>query len=59
VADARSRADGRFAGLGELQALLESGFDAFRAMRGADEFLAIVQARERAFADAMNDSGIR
>ncbi|MDC8774597.1 FFLEELY motif protein [Roseateles albus] len=41
------------AGMGELQAFLESGFDTFRAMKGAAEFLQTVQAREKQFAAAM------
>jgi hypothetical protein len=42
-----SRLPARFAGLGELQGFLERGFDAFRALRGADEFLGAIAARER------------
>ena len=38
------------AGLGALQAFLESGFDTFSEMRGAQEFLATVAERERALA---------
>jgi hypothetical protein len=38
------------AGLGALQAFLERGFDTFRAMRGAGEFLRLVEERERALA---------
>lgn len=38
------------AGLGALQAFLERGFDTFREMRGADEFLRTVATRERALA---------
>ncbi len=34
------------AGLGDLQDFLEAGFDSFRAMHGAREFLATVDARE-------------
>lgn len=41
------------AGLGDLQSFLERGFDAFRAMGGADEFLATVAARERAQAQRL------
>ena len=41
------RGPARLAGLGELQTFLESGFDTFRGMRGADEFLATVTSRER------------
>ena len=38
----------RLAGLGQMQAFLVSGFEAFKAMRGAEEFVATVAARERA-----------
>lgn len=34
------------AGLASLQKFLESGFDAFQTMRGADEFLKLITARE-------------
>ena len=34
------------AGLGSLQKFLESGFDAFQTMRGADEFLKLITLRE-------------
>lgn len=34
------------AGLSALQQFLENGFDAFAAMRGADEFLKLIQQRE-------------
>jgi hypothetical protein len=36
-----------------LQAFLERGFAAFRKMRGASEFLATIDRRERALMDAM------
>ena len=36
----------RLAGLSELQDFLERGFVAFRAMGGADEFLATIESRE-------------
>jgi len=36
------------AGLGDLHSFLQRGFDAFSAMKGADEFLAIVTERETA-----------
>lgn len=36
------------AGLGALHSFLQRGFDAFSAMKGADEFLAIVTERETA-----------
>ena len=45
------------AGLGDLQSLLERGFDAFAIMRGAQEFLAIVEARERSLADRLFAAG--
>jgi hypothetical protein len=38
----------RLAGLGQMQAFLVSGFEAFKAMRGAEMFVATVAARERA-----------
>ncbi len=37
------------AGYGELQDFLERGYDGFRAMDGAREFLDIIDERERAF----------
>jgi hypothetical protein len=42
-----SRLPAKLAGLAELQRFLERGFDAFRALRGADEFLGAIAARER------------
>src|SRR5439155_330230 len=47
------RSPARAAGLGELQNFLEAGFDAFRAMRGAREFLDDIGRRERALATAL------
>ena len=47
------RAPARAAGLCELQHSLEAGFDAFRAMKGAQEFIALIGVRERAFAAAV------
>jgi signal transduction histidine kinase len=41
------RAPAEAAGLGHLQHFLMTGFDAFRAMNGADEFLDTVYARQR------------
>jgi hypothetical protein len=38
------------AGLGSLQRFLESGFDTFKSMRGASEFLDTVASRERRLA---------
>lgn len=47
------RGPARAAGLSQLQQFLESGFDAFRSMRGSQAFLDTVQARERALVDAL------
>lgn len=47
------RAPARAAGLGVLQSFLESGFDTFRAMGGADAFLRDIGRRERALAAAL------
>lgn len=43
------------AGLGDLQHVLETGFDAFAAMRGADHFLRTVARREARLMDALFD----
>lgn len=51
------RGPARASGLGTLQAFLESGFDHFHAMRGADAFLSVIEARETALADALFDEG--
>ena len=45
------RGPARLAGLAELQGFLESGFDTFGAMRGAQIFLDTVVRREEAVAD--------
>jgi hypothetical protein len=44
------RGPARAAGLAALHTFLETGFDTFRGMRGADEFLALIGNRERALA---------
>jgi hypothetical protein len=44
------RGPARAAGLSALHTFLESGFDTFRGMRGADEFLELIGSRERALA---------
>lgn len=44
------RGPAQTAGLGSLQDFLESGFDAFRGMRGADHFLRVIGERERQLA---------
>lgn len=46
------RGPARAAGLSELQHFLETGFEAFKAMRGAAEFLGTIAARERGFVAA-------
>src|SRR5574337_642 len=53
------RVPARAAGLGALQRFLEVGFDAFSEMGGAAEFLATIDSRERAFADALEGSAAR
>ena len=45
------RGPARLAGLAELQGFLENGFETFRAMHGADEFLDTIVQREEAVAD--------
>jgi len=49
------RGPARAAGLAQLQQFLENGFATFKNMRGADEFLACVAARERALCAALFD----
>ena len=43
------RGPARAAGLGALQTVLESGFEAYRSMKGASEFLGTVRQRETNF----------
>ncbi|RZL33164.1 MAG: hypothetical protein EOP35_18525 [Rubrivivax sp.] len=47
------RGPAQMAGLGALQHFLENGFDTFRAMRGAAEFLSTVRHREDTLARAL------
>lgn len=47
------RAPAHAAGLGALQEFLELGFDTFRAMKGAEEFLGRIGANERRLAAAL------
>ncbi len=47
------RAPARAAGFGALQAFLERGLASFREMKGAQAFLATVDARERGILDAI------
>jgi hypothetical protein len=44
------RGPAQAAGLGALQGFLESGFDTFKAMNGAQSFLGLIEQRERALA---------
>jgi len=50
---AAMRRPARIAGFSALQDFLERGFAAFRGMRGADEFLAIIEARETSIMEAI------
>ncbi|MFT3953639.1 MAG: hypothetical protein QM722_04310 [Piscinibacter sp.] len=50
------RGPARAAGLPALQQFLETGFDTFKAMGGANEFLATVGERERSLARALFDA---
>lgn len=51
------RGPARAAGLGELQNFLEAGFDTFRAMNGASEFIDIVNRREHLLSQTLfNDA---
>lgn len=47
------RPPARAAGLGELQQFLERGFDTFKAMKGAQDFVATVENRERKLAASL------
>ncbi len=47
------RTPAQAAGLGALQRFLEVGFDTFKQMNGAAEFLGVIQSRERAHAAAL------
>jgi hypothetical protein len=47
------RGPARAAGMSELQRFLESGFDTFKAMRGAAHFLGCIATRERALSAAL------
>jgi hypothetical protein len=52
------RGPARAAGLPALQQFLEAGFDTFKAMDGADDFLATVGNRERSLATALFDAPV-
>lgn len=47
------RGPARAAGMSELQRFLETGFDTFKAMRGADHFLDCIATRERTLATTL------
>lgn len=47
----------RLAGLGQMQAFLVSGFEAFRAMRGSEEFIRTIVTRERSLMDQIFAAG--
>lgn len=51
------RSPAKAAGLGALQHFLETGFDTFRAMRGAEEFLRTIAQRERELAARLFSGG--
>lgn len=51
------RGPARLAGLDALQRFLESGFDTFRAMRGAQSFLALIVRRETELAERLFAAG--
>lgn len=47
------RQPARMAGLGDLQDFLERGYEAFRRMNGADDFLALLRRREEAILEKL------
>lgn len=47
------RGPARAAGMSALHSFLEAGFDTFRGMRGADEFLGLIGSRERLLAASL------
>jgi hypothetical protein len=52
------RGPSRAAGFGALQTFLETGFETFREMRGASEFLATIEERERRLAKALFEADL-
>lgn len=52
------RRPAQLAGLSALQSFLESGFDAFAAMRNPDEFMHAIQIRERHWIDVLFDAEV-
>lgn len=53
------RSAAQAAGLGKLQTFLEAGFDAFKAMNGAAEFIAAIEEREQRLAAALFDAKVK
>ena len=51
------RGPAQAAGLAALQRFLETGFETFRTMRGAEEFLATIARRERALSKLLFEGG--
>ena len=51
------RRPAQLAGLGEMQQFLESGFTAFRHMKGAAHFLATIAKREKILIERILDGG--
>ena len=52
------RGPARVAGLGELQRFLEAGFDTFKSMGGAKEFLSLIETRENRLSSALFGAGV-
>ena len=50
------RIPARMAGLGDLQAFLERGFDSFSGIRSSAALMSIIRMRESTFLQAMNDA---
>ena len=57
--DRMMRSPAKLAGLADLQDFLERGYAAFREMKGADEFLAAVSARETKILNALFSSSAK
>lgn len=51
------RTPARAAGLSALQTFLERGFDTFASLRGAQDFLGLIEQRERALVDRLFEPG--
>lgn len=53
------RAPARASGLGDLQRVLEAGFDAFAAIGGAGDFIRMIEAREQGFVSSLFSADVR